>query len=62
MATESTTDSIEGKRRTFSATVSSVLPDALPTLLGPAFLLFDVCKFTPTADGTDESVAVVLSP
>jgi hypothetical protein len=38
-----------------------VLPDDLPTLLGPAFRLFDACEFTPTADGTDENVAVVLS-
>jgi hypothetical protein len=39
-----------------------VRPDDLPTLLGPAFRLFDACEFTPTADGTDESVAVALSP
>jgi len=39
-----------------------VLPDELPTLLGPAFTLFDACEFTPTADGTDEDVAVALSP
>ena len=39
-----------------------VLPDELPTLLGPAFTLFDACDFTPTADGTDENMAVVLSP
>jgi len=39
-----------------------VLPDDLPTLLGPAFTVFDACEFTPTADGTDENVAVVLSP
>ena len=36
------------------------LPHELPTLLGPAFTLFDACEFTPTADGTDEDVA--LSP
>jgi hypothetical protein len=39
-----------------------VLPYELPTLLGPAFTLFDACEFTPTADGTDEDVAVALSP
>ena len=39
-----------------------VLPHELPTLLGPAFTLFDACTFTPTADGTDEDVAVALSP
>jgi hypothetical protein len=39
-----------------------VLPEDLSTLLGPAFSLFDVCEFPPTADGTDENVAVVLSP
>ena len=39
-----------------------VLPHELPTLLGPAFTLFDACEFTPTADGTDEEVAVALSP
>jgi hypothetical protein len=39
-----------------------VLPEELPTLLGPAFPIFDACEFTPTADGTDESVSVVLSP
>ena len=39
-----------------------VLPHELPTLLGPAFTLFDACEFTPTADGTDEDVAVALSP
>jgi hypothetical protein len=40
-----------------------VLPHELPILLGPAFTLFDACEFTPTADGTDEEVAVVaLSP
>ena len=39
-----------------------VLPHELPTLLGPAFPLFDACEFTPTADGTDEDVAVALSP
>ena len=39
-----------------------VLPHELPTLLGPAFTLFDACDFTPTADGTDENMAVVLSP
>ncbi len=38
-----------------------VLPHELPTLLGPAFTLFDACEFTPTADGTDEDVAVALS-
>lgn len=39
-----------------------VLPHELPTLLGPAFPLFDACELTPTADGTDEDVAVALSP
>lgn len=39
-----------------------VLPHELPALLGPAFALFDACAFTPTADGTDEDVAVTLSP
>ena len=39
-----------------------VLPHELPALLGPAFTLFDACEFTPTADGTDEDVAVALSP
>ena len=39
-----------------------VLSHELPTLLGPAFPLFDACEFTPTADGTDEDVAVALSP
>ena len=39
-----------------------VLSHELPTLLGPAFTLFDACEFTPTADGTDEDVAVALSP
>ena len=39
-----------------------VLPHELPTLLGPAFSLFDACEFTPTADGTDENMAVLLSP
>ena len=39
-----------------------VLAHELPTLLGPAFSLFDACEFTPTADGTDENMAVVLSP
>ena len=39
-----------------------VLPHELPTLLGPAFTLFAACEFTPTADGTDEDVAVALSP
>ena len=39
-----------------------VLPHELSTLLGPAFPLFDACEFTPTADGTDEDVAVALSP
>ena len=38
-----------------------VLPHELPTLLGPAFTLFDACEFTPTADGTDEDVEVALS-
>lgn len=38
-----------------------LLPEDLPTLLGPAFQLFDACEFTPTADGTDENVAVILS-
>jgi hypothetical protein len=39
-----------------------VLPHELPTLLGPAFTLFDACEFTPTANGIDEDVAVALSP
>jgi hypothetical protein len=39
-----------------------VLPHELPTLLGPAFTLFDACALTPTADGTNEDVAVALSP
>ena len=39
-----------------------VLPHEMPTLLGPAFTLFDACEFTPIADGTDEDVAVALSP
>jgi len=39
-----------------------VVPEELPTLLGPAFTIFDACEFTPTADGTDESVSVILSP
>ena len=39
-----------------------VLPHELATLLGPAFTLFDACEFTPTAHGTDEDVAVALSP
>jgi len=39
-----------------------VLPHELPTLLGPAFTLFAACEFTPIAEGTDEDVAVALSP
>ena len=39
-----------------------VLSHELSTLLGLAFPLFDTCEFTPTADGTDEDVAVALSP
>ncbi len=37
-------------------------PLDLPVLVGQPFTLFEACDFTPTADGTDESVAVVLSP
>ena len=39
-----------------------VLPHELPTLLGPACTLCDACELTPTADGSDENIAVVLSP
>ena len=39
-----------------------VLPHKLPTLLGPAFTLFDACASIPTAAGTDEEVAVTQAP
>jgi hypothetical protein len=39
-----------------------VLPEELPILVGPAFTMFDAYEFTPTADGTDETISVVLSP
>jgi hypothetical protein len=39
-----------------------VVPTEVPTLLGPAFTIFEACEFTPTADGTDENISVVLSP
>jgi hypothetical protein len=39
-----------------------VSPLDLPVLVGQPFTLFEACDFTPTADGTDKEVAVVLSP
>ena len=39
-----------------------VSPLDLPVLVGQPFTLFEACDFTPTADGTDEDVAVALSP